>query len=238
MAAVQLVEAIARAVQVWNCMHNAVGSKKESFPFHLSICECLITSRINPRSLLWNISHCGRHCQGTKRIGLRSVSLLWRQSSSEVDTEEVTLRCLFRMWFSQTGSQGAAACQEPSRTVVLWNDSSLSSLPLLHTALHRALRDCWFMPRLLSLAKESSMINSFYAICVTVCSSASSDGGDCLNTTTVVIQQVPLCVEGEYGHWSSGHCSSWMPLSARCAQNQPQLTCTTRRDHFNALSKH
>ena len=25
--------------------------KKESFPFHLSICECLITSRINPSDL-------------------------------------------------------------------------------------------------------------------------------------------------------------------------------------------
>lgn len=57
--------------------------------------------------------------------------------------------------------------------MAFWSDSSLSSLSLaIGTA--TSTKGLLIHTRLLSLAKESSMINPFYATCVTVRSSASS----------------------------------------------------------------
>lgn len=72
----------------------------------------------NPAISAPKVSHCGRPFQRTIPVGLRSVSLLCRQSSSGMDTEEVSLRCLFHMSdLLCRQSQGAAGCQEPRRTL-------------------------------------------------------------------------------------------------------------------------
>lgn len=76
-------------------------------------------------SVLCHISHRGRHSQGTILIGLRSVSLLGRQSSSEMDTEEVILRCLFHMWSSQTCSADSLRELQLARSPLEWRRPEL-----------------------------------------------------------------------------------------------------------------
>lgn len=95
---------------------------------------------------------------------------MWAQTS----TTEASLLHVIQSDALCEKSRGAAACQELSTPLDLQDDSNLSFF-LLHKTFEKALTDCQFMPRLLIHAREFNLINSFYAICASLCSSAISN---------------------------------------------------------------
>lgn len=107
-------------------------------------------------SLLWNTSPRWKEFLESKAVGAEVCEPpLKAEQFSEKDTDEVTLKHLFCVWFClMSPADSLRSCS------VQW-----CKIPVLNQT------------RLLSHAREPSLMNSFCAIRVTVCSAASSSSG-------------------------------------------------------------